>query len=363
MHKIRVIQYGTGATGSMAVRAMVEHPQLQLVGCLVHNPEKVGRDVGELVGVGKIGVIATNNFDEILAMNADAVSFMGLWPDLDMICPLLESGKHVVLTCGLIYPKFLGEEVVARLERSCKIGNTCIFGGGVSPGYTECIAPLSLTNLARRVNSILVEELVEFSDVNESGELLREMVGFGRTLEDVKNNKHPHFDEMMPNFFHQTVALLADAIKLPIDEYRSDVQYFVTSKGGYIPNVEVSPGTVGGVVSTFSGMVAGQPKITVKLYWCGAEDLLTEMIPSGDLNSATEWRVTVEGDPSMRLTFEQANSFLNPAADKGTPSAQHSFLVTAMNVLNAIPYLCEETAPGIKHYANLPLMGGRYSIR
>jgi len=64
----------------------------------------------------------------------------------------------------------------------------------------------------------------------------------------------------------------------------------------------------------------------------------------------------------MRLTFEQADSF---SGDGGNPrkSTEHSFIITVMNVLHAIPYLCEEKEPGIKHYANIPLMAGRYTMR
>ena len=81
------------------------------------------------------------------------------------------------------------------------------------------------------------------------------------------------------------------------------------------------------------------------------------------MSNSTQWRVTLEGDPSMRLTFEQADSFLEAAADDQRQTTEHSFVITVMNVLHSIPYLCEAKDPGIKHYGNLPLMAGRHTIR
>jgi hypothetical protein len=361
MKKYRVIQVATGTTGKYAIQAMADHPELELVGLLVYHKEKVGKDAGELAGISKLGVTATDSLQEILDIKADAVNFNWMWPDLDMVCPLLESGKHVALTSGLLYPKYLGPQVVERLENSCRKGRTCVHGGGISPGYVQTIAPISLTNLARRVDKITIEEFVDFHDVPESPELLHNMLGLGRTLEDVRTNKHPYFDEMMPDFFNQSVALTADAIKLDLDRIEADIQHVVSPGGGEIATGKIPPGTIGGVRSTFTGFAGGREKIVVQLNWSCTYDLGPGWFAEEDLSNSTQWRITLEGDPSMRLSFEQADSFAGGANER--KSCDHSFIITVMNVLHAIPYLCEEKEPGIKHHFNLPLMAGRYTAR
>ena len=55
----RVIQWATGNVGRAAVEGILAHPELELVGTWVHGAGKVGRDVGELCGLGPIGVRAT----------------------------------------------------------------------------------------------------------------------------------------------------------------------------------------------------------------------------------------------------------------------------------------------------------------
>ena len=48
----RVVQWSTGSVGASALRAIIEHPDLELVGVVVSDPAKEGRDAGELCGVG-----------------------------------------------------------------------------------------------------------------------------------------------------------------------------------------------------------------------------------------------------------------------------------------------------------------------
>ena len=67
----RVVQWATGNIGKRSLRAVIEHPNLSLVGLYVHSEAKAGRDAGELCGIGPVGVKATRNIDEIIALEAD----------------------------------------------------------------------------------------------------------------------------------------------------------------------------------------------------------------------------------------------------------------------------------------------------
>jgi hypothetical protein len=72
---LRVIQWATGSVGRHAVAAVHGHPDLELVGALVYSDAKAGRDVGDICGIGPIGVTATKDQDEILALDADCVLY------------------------------------------------------------------------------------------------------------------------------------------------------------------------------------------------------------------------------------------------------------------------------------------------
>ena len=127
--KLRVIQWGTGNVGKHAVEAVHNSSALELVGALVYSEDKAGRDVGEIVGIGPVGVVATTDADEVLALDADCVLYhaQGDWNPpaaLDDICRILASGKNVVSTAvtALIYPKSSTDDVVERLRSGMRAG-------------------------------------------------------------------------------------------------------------------------------------------------------------------------------------------------------------------------------------------------
>src|SRR6202040_4369541 len=100
---MRVTQWATGSFARHAVGAIHEHHDLELVGALVYSDAKAGRDVGDICGIGPIGVTATTDPAEIVGIAADCVLYMpqgemNPMGALDDICRLLASGKNVVST-------------------------------------------------------------------------------------------------------------------------------------------------------------------------------------------------------------------------------------------------------------------------
>ena len=115
--KYRVIQWATGNVGSRALRTIIEHPDLELVGLWVSSDQKAGKDAGELCGLGAVGVKATTSAEDLIALEADCVSYMRQGFDCDETCAILESGKNIVSTLAdLNCPAMLDADVRSRLE-------------------------------------------------------------------------------------------------------------------------------------------------------------------------------------------------------------------------------------------------------
>lgn len=76
----RVIQWGTGNVGLFALRAILDHPDLELAGVWVHDAAEVGQDVGTLCGRALVGIAATNDAESLLAMGADCVCYAAITP-------------------------------------------------------------------------------------------------------------------------------------------------------------------------------------------------------------------------------------------------------------------------------------------
>src|SRR3546814_10448835 len=72
----RVVQWATGNVGARSLRTLIEHPDLELVDLYVYGETKAGRDAGELCALPPIGVQATRNVHEILALKTACVLYM-----------------------------------------------------------------------------------------------------------------------------------------------------------------------------------------------------------------------------------------------------------------------------------------------
>ena len=88
--KVRVFQVATGNVGSEMIKRIQRHADLELIGLHCYSADKVGRDAGEIVGLGPIGVIATGSIEEIIAAEPDCVTFHGVFPDIELYVPILE---------------------------------------------------------------------------------------------------------------------------------------------------------------------------------------------------------------------------------------------------------------------------------
>ncbi|MFD1810765.1 hypothetical protein [Rhodococcus gannanensis] len=97
----RIVVWGPGDMGGRALQTALRSPDFEVVGVKVFSPHKHGRDIGELVGLPPVGVLATTSKEEILALDADCVVHTPTTPaliqgaDADVL-DLLESGKNVV---------------------------------------------------------------------------------------------------------------------------------------------------------------------------------------------------------------------------------------------------------------------------
>jgi 2,4-diaminopentanoate dehydrogenase len=140
----RVIQWMTGDVGQAGIRHFAECPVLDLVGVLVHSKDKVGKDAGEIAGIAPTGVIATDDIESIIAMDADCVFYTPVIMDVDTVCRLLRSGKNVVTTSGFFHPTANFRDGGDKIRTACQEGGTSFHAGGIHPGYAGDILPLTL---------------------------------------------------------------------------------------------------------------------------------------------------------------------------------------------------------------------------
>ena len=151
---IRVVQWGTGNTGTVALQAILDAPGLDLVGVFAHNPDLCGKDAGQLAGTDfAVAVAVTSDHESLLAAAPDCVSYMatdrGRHDDvIDDFCMILAAGINVVTTTDplLVHPAGDGQDVRRRIEASCLAGGSSFFCTGVEPGFMADALVLHLTS-------------------------------------------------------------------------------------------------------------------------------------------------------------------------------------------------------------------------
>ena len=347
----RVVQWATGPVGRHAIAALAEHPDLELVGTFVYSKDKVGRDAGEIAGIGPLGVVATDDREAILALDADCVLFMAQGDvdpmgALDDICPLLASGKNVVSTAvtPLIYPASMGPEVVERLEKACAAGGSSFHATGIEPGWASEVLPLAMSPLFRRIDSLVVQELLDYASYNNSF-MLFDVMGFGRRPDDPTVIGLDA--SLMAGVFRAPLMLVADALGATIDEFTFDRQVWVAEEPFDVAAGRIEAGTVAALRFGATAIVAGRRALTVEHVTRLRDDAAPDW-PHG-----RGWKVTVEGAPSMVVEVK--------IAVNGEDENDQGCLGTAMHAVHAVVPVCE-AAPGIRTFRDLPTITGRHVL-
>lgn len=333
----RVVQWATGNVGTRALRAVIEHPALELVGLYVYSDAKAGRDAGELCGLPAVGVKATRKLDDILALKPDCVLYMPQRIDADDLCRLLESGINVVTTrTEFNFARAMDPILRERIESACARGRASIHGTGASPGFVTEALPLTLLSIQRRLDHLRISEYADCSSRN-SPELLFQIMGFGQAPNpQAEAGRVQH----LRGAFGPSLQMLAEAVGLSFDRIEAQGETALTTKAIDIAAGRVEAGTVSAMRTTVCGLRNGRPLISFHAYWYITESLDKSWDLRGD-----GWRVEVEGDAPLDLSLR----FTVPAEHKAATTPGY----TAHRAVNAVHAVCE-SAPGIRTTAELP---------
>jgi len=339
----RVIQWATGLVGQEAIKGIVGHPELELVGCWVHSDAKVGRDAGEIAGVGPLGVLATNSLEEICAIDADAVIYSPMLADEGEILALISSGKNVITPIGYIYPRAGAR--TDEVEAACVAAKVTLHGTGEHPGGITERFPLTFSAFCRDIRHVRMEE---FSDIRNyaATAMVRDVMLFGQPPEVAAQSP---MLKVMASGFLQSIDMVAHELGWTLDpKKRTQHEMSTATRPIDSPVGVIEPGTVAAQRFTWQGTIAGEPVITVRTNWMMDDGHLSDGWRLGE----QRFEVELEAEPPLLVTFHGLHPpVLGEDSWKGLTAP-------AMHCVNAIPYVVN-AEPGIKTYLDLPLIAGR----
>jgi 4-hydroxy-tetrahydrodipicolinate reductase len=341
---LRVIQWATGNVGTRALRRVVEHPDMHLVGLWVSNPDKVGldaarlieRDVGYAGACPDTGVIATSDAEALIGLEADCVLYMRQGTDIDELCRLLLSGKNVVTTRGdFHHPGSMQRDDRLKIEMACREGKSSIHSTGSSPGFITEGMVYQLLSLQRRLDCLTIDEYADMTSRN-SPDLIFNVMGYGVSVGQFDQRKVDY----VKHDFAASLAQVAEASGIEIDEWRAFGELSAAKETVEIAAGTIAAGTVGAQRITIEGVKDGQARLRFRANW-----YCTTNIEHDWALRESGWKVRVEGDTPIEMNI----AF--PCSEEDYPKVTPGF--TAHRAVNAVSAVCA-AAPGIRTTADLP---------
>jgi 4-hydroxy-tetrahydrodipicolinate reductase len=325
---------GLGPIGAAVARQLASRRNFRIVAAVDVDPAKAGRDLGEVVDLGKrAGVRVVADADAAIrrakpqvAVLCTSSSLRGVWPQLDAV--LRRRVPVVSTTEELAYPWFSNRALARRIDAAAKKARVAVVGTGVNPGFAMDALPIALTGISERVDSVRVDRI---QDARIRRLPFQKKIGSGLTLaefaEKVKDLSVRHVG------LTESIAMIGDALGWKLERITDEIWPKVAERPVESQFLEVEAGKVCGIVQDGIGYRAGQPAIVLHMEaYLGAPE--------------TYDQVTIEGSP--RLQVKALGGY-------------HGDVATASIAVNSIPRVLE-ARPGLHTMRSLALpsfAGGR----
>jgi hypothetical protein len=347
----RVVAWSTGNVGRHAIAGIDARPDLELVGCWVSNPEKAGRDAGDLAGLGRdLGVLATNSVEEILALRPDCIVNTAMADnrlveaigDLEM---LLKAGINVVASgpVFLQFPSGPAAGMADDVQKAAREAGFSLFVNGVDPGWANDAMPLVLTGISERIDEVRCLEILNYNTYDQ-WMILSDVMGFGRQPDDLPMLLQPGILSMA---WGSVVHQIAKGLDVELDEVVEWYERELAEEDFDVDSGTIKKGTVAALHFEVRGMRGGRAVIVLEHVTRLHDDLgKTWPQPAG----AGCYRVVVTGEPNYTLDLQ----LMGTDGDHNTGGLK----ATAMRLVNAIPAVVE-AKPGLVTALDLPLITGK----
>ncbi|HKY69106.1 MAG TPA: hypothetical protein VJM49_22140 [Acidimicrobiales bacterium] len=353
----RVVVWGTGFVGKLVIAEIVRHPGFELVGVGVSNPDKVGRDVGEICGLDPVGVTATDDVEALVALRPDALVHYGptaAYPDdnIRVIGAFLRAGIDVCSTAMTpwVWPAMAQNPPhwLDPIVEACEAGASSCFTTGIDPGFANDLFPMTLMGLCGEVKLVRALEILDY--VHYEGDYENEM-GIGRPPEYRAMLEHP---DILVMAWGATVPMMAHAVGIELDKITTTWDKWVTDATITTAKGAIEPGQVAAINFTINGIYQGETRIQLEHVNRVGPDAAPDW-PRGSQDDV--YRVEIEGSPS--ITQETAFRFTDGS---GRDAATAGCLATGLRALNAVPAV-NDLPPGWVTALDLPLIPGAGTIR
>ncbi|MGH3637248.1 NAD(P)H-dependent amine dehydrogenase family protein [Mycobacterium sp.] len=352
---IRVAHLGTGNVGRLALTQLVTDPRFDLTAVWVSTEAKVGKDAGELAGLGVVtGITATNDLDAVLATGPECAVYCAMGDNrpaeaIGDCLRLLAAGVNVVGSApGILqFPwQLMPDKYIARIEDAARQGNSSLFITGVDPGFANDLIPLALAGTCQRVEQVRCMEIADYATYDGSI-VMFDVMGFGKPLDELPLLLQPG---VLGIAWGTAIRQLAAGLGIEVDDITESYEREPAPEAFDIAAGRVPKGSVAAMRFEICGMVGGRPAVVIEHITRLRDDLRPDWPRPAQPGGS--YRVEITGEPSYAVD-------ICPASRKGDHN--HAAIVAAAGrIVNAIPAVLAAD-PGIRTTLDLPLIAGTYT--
>jgi 4-hydroxy-tetrahydrodipicolinate reductase len=323
---IRVVHYGVGAIGSAIARLTAAQRGLELVGGIDRDPAKVGRDLGDVIGLGRqLGTLVSDNATELLlqthpdvVIHATTSLFHQVY---SQILDCVAARANVISTCEeLVYPYVKQAAASHELNRLAVRSGVTVLGAGVNPGFVMDLLPLLLTAPCRDVKRISVSRLIDATNLRAS---IHQRIGAGLALDQFRD--HVTQGTVRHVGLSESMHMLADGMGWQLYRMTETIDPILADDWLQTPYETIAPGQVAGIRQRARG-------------WMHGRDVLSLSWEQAVGGRATEDAINIEGTPPIDLVIH------------GGLHGEHA---AAALILHAIPRVLA-APPGLTTVLSLP---------
>jgi 2,4-diaminopentanoate dehydrogenase len=341
--KRRVVHVGTGMTGSVALRSIIDDPALELIGLQVSSPAKVGTDAGHLCGRPVVGITATDDVAAVLDAKPDCVAYCAtaVRREDEVIADIvgyLEAGLNVVTISAIpmVYPQAAPAKWREPIERAALNGGATFYATGCEPGFVSLNLPTALLSGAGVIDSYRMDEYALDLDLAYPiWEVLHESMGFGKpdghvpiriAVGKVNNDWEP------------VVRYIADTLSVEVEEVALDWETILAPHDldtalGVIPQ-----NTICAHRWQLAAIYKERPVVSVQYFATVTSTPWPDNWPRPAQSGKGGMVFRIEGSPNMTLALS-LDAAQGDATNPGVAA-------TAMAAVNAIPAVID-APPGL----------------
>jgi len=331
---IRVALIGLGPIGTAVAQQLVARRGVQIVAAIDIDPNKVGRDAGVVMELGRrLRIPVTSDIGKGLRASKPDVAVLCTSSSLETVIPQFEEVLKrrvpvVTTTEEAAYPAPRNQRLVKKLDAAARKAKVAVLGTGVNPGFTMDALPIALTAVCERVDGIEVHRV---QDARIRRLPFQQKIGAGLTLaqfdKGVKDGTLRHVG------FSESIQMIGDALGWTLDRVTDEIQPKIAEQTVESDLLAVDPGYVAGIIQDGVGYMKGKARIRLHLEaYLGAPESYDSVL--------------IEGSPRIYSKID---------------GGVHGDIATASITVNSIPALLT-SAPGFRTMRDMRLpsfYGGR----